>query len=139
MLVQDAKFIDLLLIRSPSPDFDDDDHGYVPKPILRSRNNSVGTSEGEAAATGSGAGTRSSSPEGGSGTVKSILKRSSRAAAAEDLGDSSEAAGVAVECLSGGTSGATSRSSPEPPHGILKQRKWSVGSAGTVTHRNDDT
>ena len=103
----------------------------MPKPILRSRNNSVGTSEGEAAATGSGAGTRSSSPEGGSGMVKSILKRSSRAAAAaEDLGDSSEAAGVAVECLSGGTSGATSRSSPEPPHGILKQRKWSVGSAG---------
>ena len=32
-----------------------------------------------------------------------------------------------------GSSRQMSRSSPEPPvHGILKQRKWSVGSAGEI-------
>ena len=97
---------DHVRIRSPSPDFDD----YLPKPILRSRNNSVGGLSGDEGR---------SSPE----IVKSILKRR---LSAEDL----DASGAYGGDMSAGTSGATSRSSPEPPQGILKQRKWSVGSGG---------
>ena len=82
---------DHVRIRSPSPDLDD----HHPKPILRSRTNSVGGHSGD------------ESPEV---SFKSILKRRS---SAED-----------IEVVS---SGATSRSSPEPPQGILKH----FGSGGT--------
>ena len=69
--------------------------GFVPKPILRSRNNSVGTEEvsgGGPALSGSGnsgAGTRSSSPDilSSGGGVKSILKRRPESMSTEDLGD----------------------------------------------------
>ena len=118
-------------IRSPSPDLDD----FVPRPILRSRNNSVGgntSNHGSEDLNIINRSSRASSPEvGGSSGYgvsflpQSILKR--RSSEAEDL-DTARSFGDISGATSGHTSGATSRSSPEPPHGILKQRKWSVGS-----------
>ena len=118
-------------IRSPSPDLDD----FVPRPILRSRNNSVGgntSNHGSEDLNIIKRSSRASSPDvGGSSGYgvsflpQSILKR--RSSEAEDL-DTARSFGDMSGATSGHTSGATSRSSPEPPHGILKQRKWSVGS-----------
>ena len=126
---------DHVRIRSPSPDLDD----FIPKPILRSRNNSVGACTSSYTTdniTFIGTSSRNSSPElGGSGSYggssvsfqpQSILKR--RSSEAEDLDTARSYGGDMSGATSGHTSGATSRSSPEPPHGILKQRKWSVGS-----------
>ena len=128
---------DHVRIRSPSPDLDD----FVPRPILRSRNNSVGACTTNNLTSDNliiGKGSRASSPELGSSNThgsssvsfqpQSILKR--RSSEAEDLDTIRSFGGHDMSgATSGHTSGATSRSSPEhTPHGILKQRKWSVGS-----------
>ena len=128
---------DHVRIRSPSPDLDD----FVPRPILRSRNNSVGACTNNNVTSDNliiGKGSRASSPELGSSNThgsssvsfqpQSILKR--RSSEAEDLDTIRSFGGHDMSgATSGHTSGATSRSSPEhTPHGILKQRKWSVGS-----------